>query len=51
MRWMSSGLAEHDHRRVRIDVAGEPVPGADGVEKIQRLPVDVRDDQIGLIDG
>jgi hypothetical protein len=43
-------LAEHDHRRVRIQVAGEPVAGADGVEEIERLSVDVRD-QVGLVDG
>ena len=44
-------LAGHDHRRVRIHVAGEPVAGADGVEEIERLTVDVRDDQVGLVDG
>lgn len=32
-------------------MAGEPVAGADGVEEIECLSVDVRDDQVGLVDG
>jgi hypothetical protein len=44
-------FAEHDHRRVRVRVAGKPVAGADGVDELERLSVDVRDDQVGLVDG
>ena len=42
---------QHDHRRVRVDLAGQPLAAADGVEQTQRVPVDVRQHQCRTVAG
>ena len=40
---------EHDHRRVRVDLAGESFAAADRVEQPERLAVDVGEHQLRVV--
>jgi len=41
--------SEDDHRGVGVDRGGDPIATADGVEQPERLTVDVRQHELGLL--